>query len=141
MTRSAVEWCVAGMVVLAVAQGSIHIAEAQRGPSLAVEAQGELRDALTRELGALGNVHVTEQRRRARYVVHGNVTQLDVVDDGGRSRIDCEVSLLVADREGNVRAMLRGRASGSGVRVAPLTESVLRAAVRGALRPLPNHLR
>ncbi len=56
----------------------------------------------------------------------------------GSLEVRCEVSLVVTEaRGGSIRAMLRGRggARGSGD-AARLSNDALRAAVRGALRPL-----
>ena len=106
------------------------------------EAAGALRDALSEELVALGDVRV-EPRRRARFVVHGSVTRLERhrVPDG--VEVQCEVSLIVSDASGgNVRAMLSGRAGARGS-TSPrhLEEVAVQAAVRGALRPLRTQLR
>jgi hypothetical protein len=142
MKRSTQSWTAVGVVVFAGVVGSIHVAGAQRGTALAIAdaTDSDLNNALNDELSVLGNVRVTSQAS-ARYVLHGSVTRLDVVRDGDRNRIDCEVSLLLSERRGgNVRLMLRGRAAGRGARVEQLTDSVLRAAVRGALRPLPEQL-
>ncbi len=93
-----------------------------------------LRSALADELGDVGNVRVTS-RGRARYIVRGSVTRLERQSIRGRTHIECEVSLIIAGRrDGAVKLMLSGRATAQG---APsLEDAVLRAAVRGALRPL-----
>ncbi|UJR81549.1 hypothetical protein [Sandaracinus amylolyticus] len=106
------------------------------GPAIA----GALGDALSEEIAARRDVRLTEDTRRARWVVRGSVVQLDehAVADGLEVR--CEVSLIVADaRGGSVRAMLQGRAGARGVDDPErLARAALQAAVRGALRPIAN---
>ncbi|HJL03526.1 MAG TPA: hypothetical protein RMH85_13075 [Polyangiaceae bacterium LLY-WYZ-15_(1-7)] len=130
-----------------VAVGSIHGAEAQRDAAATAVAigatsaperalRGALRQALAQELPSVRGVRL-EETRRARYVLRGAVTRMDVRHDDDHTAIDCEVSLIVAERRrGTVRMMLSGRASARGDQVERLRESVVRAAVRGALRPL-----
>ena len=99
-----------------------------------------LRDALSRELLELGGVRVAS-RDRARWVVHGSVTRLERHDVPGGVEVQCEVSLVLADRSsGNVRAMLNGRAGARGGNIDRLERAAVQAAVRGALRPLPTSL-
>ena len=100
-----------------------------------------LRDALETQLATLGGVRLTPTRN-ARYVVRGSVTRLERQDLGHSVQVDCEVSLVVADRRGgSIKMMLSGRA---GARGAPTGDTVeqaaLQAAVRGALRPLSASL-
>ena len=83
------------------------------------------------------------------YASHPSSAQRDravrvaVGETGGAEGLEvrCEVSLVVADaRGGAVRAMLRGRAGArGGTDAARLQGNALRAAVRGALRPLAQH--
>ena len=75
---------------------------------------------------------------RAQLVVRGSVVRLERRQVDGELEVSCEVSLIIADaRGGSIRAMLRGRAGARGGRDAErLSDNALRAAVRGALRPL-----
>ncbi len=72
--------------------------------------------------------------RRADVVLRGSVTRLAAPnpEDG----VSCEVQIVVADRQGNVRAMLNGRARARGRDADRLRRSVIRGAARGAIRPL-----
>ncbi len=130
--------------------GTLHAARAQTAMPIAIgetsapgaegaEVAGALRRALSEELDAVSGVSVTSSRR-ARWVLRGSVTRLDVLQDGERNAIECEVSLVVAEH-GSVRLMLQGRAAARGAHVERLRESAIRAAVRGALRPLGETLR
>ncbi|MEC7524922.1 MAG: hypothetical protein VYE22_33890 [Myxococcota bacterium] len=78
---------------------------------------------------------------RADLVVRGSIVRLERTRVAEGLEVRCEVSLVVADaRGGAVRAMLRGRAGArGGTDVARLQGNALRAAVRGALRPLAQH--
>ncbi len=129
---------VLGTLDAARAQGSTPIAIGETSAPEA-EVEGALRRALSEELGAVRGVSVTS-RRRARWVLRGSITRLDVRRDGERNAIECEVNLVVAER-GNVRLMLQGRAAARGAHLERLQESAIRAAVRGALRPLSETLR
>lgn len=100
-----------------------------------------LRDALSQELDELGGVRLASASA-ARYVVHGSVTRLErtTVPDG--IEVHAEVSLIVSERSrGTVRMMLSGRAGARGGDPLRLEEVAVQAAVRGALRPLPQSLR
>ncbi|MEZ4253798.1 MAG: hypothetical protein R3B99_36805 [Polyangiales bacterium] len=121
-----------------------HGVEAQRLTPIAIgetAAPGEvvesqLREALNEELGEVRGVRVAPTPR-AQYVLRGSVTRLEVRGDADRRQLECEVSLVVADRRGGaVRMMLSGRAVARGPEVDRLGPQVVRAAVRGALRPL-----
>lgn len=71
-------------------------------------------------------------------VVRGSIVSMRQTRVDGNTEIRCEVSMVVADaRGGAIRAMLHGRggARGDGA-VDRLSHDALRAAVRGALRPL-----
>lgn len=101
-----------------------------------------LGDAVESELSSRRDVRLAPDARRARFVLRGTVVQLErrQVSDGLEVR--CEVSLIVADRGGSVRAMLSGRAGARGVDdPEQLAHAALEAAVRGALRPLGSQLR
>ncbi|MBX3249137.1 MAG: hypothetical protein KF901_18305 [Myxococcales bacterium] len=138
-------WSVAVMVAVV---GLVHAVEAQRSTAVAIGETaapeaivGEhLRAALSEELGAVHGVRVTPTRS-AHYVLRGAVTRLEVEGESDRRRLECEVSLIVADRRGgSVRMVLSGRASARGPGVERLQSQVVRAAVRGALRPLGPQL-
>ncbi|MEM9069892.1 MAG: hypothetical protein AAGE52_15375 [Myxococcota bacterium] len=134
----------AGALLVGAIMGTIHGVEAQSATAIAIGAtsgpeESMMRRALSEELGNLRRLRVTSERR-ARWVLRGSVTRLDVQQDGDRNQIDCEVSLVVAER-GNVRMMLSGRAAARGAHVDRLRDSAIRAAVRGALRPLEQNLR
>lgn len=74
---------------------------------------------------------------RAELVVRGSVSRLEQRAVSGGLEVSCEVSLIVADRGGSIRAMLRGRGGARGGADADrLSSDAMRAAVRGALRPL-----
>ena len=136
-------------VVCAVTGSMIGLASAQRarltsvalGETSAPEPFGPaLRDAMNSELARAPGLRVT-QTARARYVIRGSVTRLDERRDRERAQIECEVSIIVADRRsGNVRFILEGRAAASGPRDERTRHSVVRAAVRGALGPLGQQL-
>lgn len=102
-----------------------------------------LRRALEEELATTSGVELLSARR-AQWIVRGSVTRLDRSrDDRGVTVVRCEVSLLVADRRGGaVRMLLTGRAGARSAdeEVARLESQALRAAVRGAIRPLGTTL-
>ena len=141
--------------VAALALGSLYapnVGEAQGdrvAPSVAVGETAAvadpslapaLRSALSDELGELRGVRLTN-RERARYVLRGAVTHLERAPVRTGTRISCEVSLVLAERRGgSVRLLLSGRAEAHGGLSDHLEEAVLRAAVRGALRPLGSTL-
>ena len=104
------------------------------GPEMA----GALEDALSTEIASRRDVRLTEDARRARWVVRGSVVQLEEHEVADGLEVRCEVSLIVADaRGGSVRAMLQGRAGARGVDDPErLARAALQAAVRGALRPI-----
>lgn len=78
----------------------------------------------------------------ARFMVTASVTELSERDSGAEREVRCAVSVVVADRTGNVRAMLAGRAGARGEDAAGvLADRAMLAAVRGALRPLGDTLR
>lgn len=78
-------------------------------------------------------------RRRAELVLRGSIVRMTRERVAGGLEVRCEVSVIVTDGAGSIRAMLRGRggARGSGD-PAQLSSDALRAAVRGALRPLAS---
>ena len=77
---------------------------------------------------------------RAELVLRGSVVRMERHRVGQDLEVRCEVSVIVADaRGGSIRAMLRGRAGARGRDARRLSDNALRAAVRGALRPLGAH--
>jgi len=144
MTRTALSIC--ATILVGALLTTIDGAAAQgRATSIAIgettapgPLRSALRDALRDELGGVNGVRVTDARR-ARYVLRGSVTHIDERRES--DRMECEVSLILADRRGgNIRLILEGRAAArlpqGDAAVARLRPEVLRAAVRGALRPL-----
>lgn len=108
------------------------------GPEIA----GALGDALSTEIAARRDIRLAADARRARWVVRGSVVQLQEREVADGIEVRCEVSLIVADARGSVRAMLQGRAGARGIDDPDrLARAALRAAVRGALRPLGTQLR
>ncbi|MGE0786087.1 MAG: hypothetical protein AB7S26_10390 [Sandaracinaceae bacterium] len=100
--------------------------------------QGELRSALTDALRADPDLRLTP-RASAELVVSGSVLRSEERRTEGRLRVDCAVSVIVSDaRSGAILAMLEGRAGAIGGEPHALHRNALRAAVRGALRPLPS---
>jgi len=148
MTRTAMSICatILGLGAALLSGPMLDAASAQgRSTSIAIgetRAPGALgrvlREALRDELDSVAGVRVTNARR-ARYVLRGSITHIDERRESGR--MECEVSLVLADRRGgNIRLILEGRAAARLPRrdeaVARLRPELLRAAVRGALRPL-----
>lgn len=75
--------------------------------------------------------------RHTPFRLTGSVVRGERSTEQGRAVYRCEVSLILMERRtGAVKALLTGRASGSGPRVDELEEKVLRSAVRTALRRL-----
>jgi hypothetical protein len=151
-SRRLAAWLTIATAVLVSVCVPFRSAEGQRAlESIAVGATGttiassnadrDLRNALTDELSTLGGVRVAPEHE-ARWVVRGSVTRLDRRVVGHAVEVQCEVSLLVADRRGgSVRMMLNGRAGARGGQSGEsLDQIALQAAVRGALRPLPRSL-
>ena len=99
-----------------------------------------LEEAMRTELERSPDLQVVTARN-AELVLRGTVVEHRLrVMHGGEVEVRCEVSVVVADaRGGSIRAMLRGRAGArGGDDSASLRENALRAAVRGALRPLAS---
>jgi hypothetical protein len=119
----------------------VPAAEGDSTTRLAIGDLGSPRDgmpaidqALTLELQRSGARVTTSSR--AEFILTGAVTRFEVDRSAHRVSLECEVSLVVSDREGNVRFLLNGRAAGRGAPRSQLRASVLRAAVRGAIRNL-----
>ena len=139
---------IAAAALIAVVAATIHVSAQGRAAEVAIGStdapaprlRGALRHALSEELTTAEDVHVVD-RRRASYVLRAAVTRMDLRRDGQRNRLECEVSVTVEERRtGAVRMMLAGRAMAAGTEVEHLRGNVLRAAVRGAVRPLGESL-
>jgi hypothetical protein len=128
------------------------LANPSRGPAVAVgetasrvpgAAASSLGDALASEIGALGDLQLTDEAEDARFVVGGAITRFERRNVGADVEVRCTVSLFVREaRGGSVRVMLSGSAGARGARdQGRLGQVALRAAVRGALRPLSATLR
>lgn len=75
--------------------------------------------------------------RHTPFRLTGSVVRGEKSTEEGRAVYRCEVSLILMERRtGAVRALLTGRAAGSGPSVGELEEKVLRSAVKSALRRL-----
>jgi len=133
-----------------LAPASGQPARLQHGPAVTIGEVGTqvggnrtgraLHRALVEELSALGGVRLSGPVG-ARYVLRGSVTRLERRQVERDLEVRCEVSLVLSDARGNVRAMLSGRAGARGGGDAQHVERVaMQAAVRGALRPLPGSL-
>lgn len=138
--RSACAVALAAMVWCAprvYAQRSVRIAV---GAVAASDGDRATARALSRELARAieqqPDVDLTP-RRRAELVLRGSVVRMTRARVDGGLEVRCEVSVIVTDGEGSIRAMLRGRGGArGGGDPARLSADALRAAVRGALRPL-----
>jgi hypothetical protein len=105
------------------------------------EDRAAFHDALTTELASVGTLRVTEPRR-ARYIVRGSVVRLERRPLSRGHEVQCEVSLIVSEARGEtVRLTLMGRAGARGEGAVERVERLaLQAALRSAIRPLPNGL-
>lgn len=75
--------------------------------------------------------------RHTPFRLTGSVVRGERSTEEGRAIYRCEVSLILMERRtGAVKALLTGRASGSGGSADELEEKVLRSAVKSALRRL-----
>lgn len=136
----------AGAVVVCLALAASAVgplvprASASAPPLVALDAGAQgprVAALLEQELVALRSVRVTAAAR-ARFVVRA--TRALVVRGAGDVR--CDVSLVVEDSRGVVRAVLSGRTRASGDRPTDELEALaIRRAIRSALRPLPDALR
>jgi len=128
----------------------VGVAQGERGaPSVAVGETAAtvdpslapaLRTALSAELEEIRGVRLASAQS-AHFVLRGALTRLDREPGTTGTRVTCEVSLVLAEREGgNVRLLLSGRAEARGGTSEALEAAVVRAAVRGALRPLGTTL-
>jgi hypothetical protein len=102
-------------------------------------ARTEMDQAMREALSAHPTATLTTTASAARYVVTGSVVELNDHVEGADHLVNCRVSIVVADRTGNVRAMLEGRAGARGdVRDTTLQRSAVRGAVRSAMRGLSD---
>jgi hypothetical protein len=100
------------------------------GPAGAIDLDAILDEALA------DNPRVSASRD-TEFKLSGTIVRGERGAENGLSSYRCEVSLILSERRsGSVRALLSGRASGSGPRLEELEPKVLRTAVTGALRRL-----
>lgn len=129
-------WCARD----ASAQRSVRIAVGEVGSNDGDRASAA---ALSRELARAIEQHPDADlapRRRAQLVLRGSVVRMTRARVGDGIEVRCEVSVIVTNADGDIRAMLRGRGGArGGGDPARLSSDALRAAVRGALRPLAVH--
>lgn len=114
----------------AVAMGAFKV-DTHLGPTL--------RDAVRAQLVELPDVRHASASK-AHYVVNASVIRLTTKHLVEKQQVGCEVSVVVADGEGTVKLMLSGRSVATGTGDA-LKHSAVRAAVRGAMRPLGKSLK
>src|SRR5690606_4765970 len=127
-------WCApdaeAQRPALRIASGEVA---ANDGDRAAARARSE---ELERASAAQPDVEHAPLRRAAR-VLRGSVVRMARERLAGGLEVRCEVPVLVTDGGGSIRAMLRGRGGArGGGDPARLSSDAMRAAVRGALRPL-----
>lgn len=100
-------------------------------------ARTEMDQAMREALTVHPTATLTTTASAARYVVTGSVVELNDHVEGADHLVNCRVSIVVADRTGNVRAMLQGHAGARGdLRDTTLQRSAVRGAVRSAMRGL-----
>lgn len=126
-------WCAPRAMAQPSTSVAVGAVAASEGGATAAR---ELSRALADVVGARPDVRLTP-RRRADLVLRGSIVRMERTRVDGGVEVRCEVSVVVTDGGGSIRAMLRGRggARGDGD-VAHLSRDALRAAVRGALRRL-----
>lgn len=136
MVRAAIALAITAWCVPLSAQDVVRVAVGE------LRAEGAAQsDAFSRAIGdALGSHPELEvsSARRADLVVRGSIVRWERRNVGGALEVRCEVSIIVSDAGGSIRAMLRGRGGARGGSEDRLSEDALRAAVRGALRPLAS---
>ena len=140
-TASATVLLVSGLMMSAADAQTERTSIALGAMSAPGAMRAALRTALYEELDAVPSVRVTSSRN-ARYVLRGSVTRM--ASHRQTERLECEVSLIVADRRGGtIRFILEGRAAAhlptDEASILRLQPEVMRAAVRGALRSLASH--
>ena len=129
-------WCApdasAQRSTLRIAVGEVA---ANDGDRAAARRQIDVGLLLDRPLELLGE----RARRRAELVLRGSLVRMTRERVAGGLEVRCEISVIVTDGGGSIRAMLRGRGGArGGGDPAQLSTDALRAAVRGALRPLAS---
>ncbi len=129
-------WCVPGAEAqrsaLRIAVGEVASNDGDRAAARA------LSEELARAIEQQPDVDLAP-RRRAELVLRGSVVRMTRERVAGGLEVRCEVSVIVTDGGGSIRAMLRGRGGArGGGDPARLSSDALRAAVRGALRPLAS---
>ena len=143
--KSLAVWSGAATIAM-VLVGAANAGTAQRRHPMVSVAVGELAGARVPEafsravddaLADHRDVRVTPAGH-ADLVIRGSVMNWQRRRVGGALEVRCEVSLILADAQGGaIRAMLRGRGGARGTGAEDvLSQDALRAAVRGALRPL-----
>jgi hypothetical protein len=138
-----------GALLVVAGYAVASIAEGQTATPIAIGTigahAGATSDAVRLELESAleqaGGFHIVPNAR-ADYVIRGAVVRLDDRDIPGGHEVQCEVSLLVSDARGErVRALLTGRAGArGGGAIERVRGAAIRAAMRSAIRPLPNGL-
>ncbi|MFO0693985.1 MAG: hypothetical protein U0230_10555 [Polyangiales bacterium] len=99
-----------------------------------------LEAAVLEELAHTDSVRLVPENRAA-FRLRASVTSLETRRRGADEHLLCAVSVLVEDRRtGAMRAVLEGRARAEGPLGSVDRESVVRAAVHGALRPIATAL-
>jgi hypothetical protein len=121
----------------AQAQSLLRVAVGQTGSTVGARSAEALSETLQAELAARTDIELATNVR-AQIVVGGAVVSFERTTRGDQIEIHCEVSLIVSG--GAIRAMLRGRGGARGSDATQLSRDALRAAVRGALRPLASQL-
>ncbi|MCZ7685422.1 MAG: hypothetical protein M5U28_44260 [Sandaracinaceae bacterium] len=118
-------------------RGPLRVAIGEVGSSGGPDAARALTRAIAEALEQQPAIDVAPARR-AQLVVRGSISRWEQRAVSGGLEVRCEVSLVVTEaRGGSIRAMLRGRGGArGGGDAARLSSDALRAAVRGALRPL-----
>lgn len=138
-----------GALLVVAGYAVASIAEGQTAMPIAVGAigghagatSGSVRLELESALEAAGGFHVVPDAQ-ADYVIRGAVVRLDDRELPGGREVQCEVSLIVSDAHGGrVHALLTGRAGARGDgAIERVRAAAVRAALRSAIRPLPDGL-
>lgn len=126
-------WCAPRAMAQPSTSVAVGAVAASEGGAAAAR---ELSRALAEVIEAQPDVRLAP-RGRADLVLRGSIVRMERARVDGEVEVRCEISVVVTDGGGAIRAMLRGRggARGDGD-PARLSRDALRAAVRGALRPL-----
>lgn len=125
-----------GVLVFSASLFTVYAATRTSKADVAVSASPSI-DELVEEV-LEGDPRVSA-KRATRYQLTGSVVNGERSAEGSLRGYRCEVSLILTEREtGAVRAILSGRASGSGPRLDELEPKVTRYAVKSALRRLES---